>query len=219
MIRSLLYIIILTAIVFIPFSLNQESKKKSYKRASKSISIKIVTPPALVKPKKILKNVKPKPKKIIKKKKKVIKKKIVKKPVVKKEPVLIKEEPIIQEKVVEEVAVVEEVMKQEVMATASSSKEDEYFTLIYEEINKNKYYPKKSKKFKQEDTISVSFVIDKEGYVSAFKIVRPSQYKALNKAVKKMFKKMKSFKKPPSGVKTPLEMSIEINFKLQKVKR
>lgn len=218
MIRSLLYVIILTVIVFIPFSLNQESKKKSYKRASRSVSVKIVTPQPPVKLKEIVKTIKPKPKKIIKKKR-VIKKKIVPKPVIKKEPVVVKKEPLIQEKVVEEVAVVEEVLKQEVLSSVSSSKEDEYYALIYEEINKNKYYPKKSKKFKQEDTIPVSFVIDKEGYVSAFKIVRPSQYKALNKAVKKMFKKMRSFKKPPSGVKTPLEMTIEINFKLQKVKR
>ena len=228
MIRIVLYIAILCVIVFIPFTLPKKIEKKSFKRSNTSVNIKLVepkveakkpTPPKVKKPKP-----KPKKKKILKKKKpikkKVIKKKIVPKKVVPKPTPLPEPEPIVDEKpepqVVEEPVVEEEPKVQQEISTSNASEVDAYFALIYEEINKNKYYPKKARRFRQEDTIGVSFTIDADGRVSAFKILKESRYKALNKAVKKMFKKMRKFVKPPQGAKTPLEMTIEINFNLEK---
>ncbi|QSZ42161.1 TonB family protein [Sulfurimonas aquatica] len=235
MIRSLLYIIILTAIVFIPFNFNQQSQIKSYKKATKSIMIKIVQPKPPVQEVKVAKVVEPKKvikkkvikkkvikKKIIKKPKKKKKKKILPKPLPKKEPIVKKVEPIVEEKaikekIIEEVGVVEEEpVIQEVASTSTTSEVEDYYSEVYDTINKNKYYPKKSRRFGQEDVIPVSFIIDKDGYVSGFKILKSSKYKELNKAVKKMFKKMKQFEKPPSGAKVPLEINIDINFKLQR---
>ena len=226
MIRSFIYIVILCIIVFIPFSMPQKAQKKVFKKGSKSISIKIVEqkePPKKKITPKVAKP-KPKPKKIIKKKvikKKVVKKKVIPKPIKKIVPIPLPEpkiEPVEVEKEIlkEEPVVEEEIVQTQMSKAVSTSKVNEYYALIYEEISKNKYYPKKSRRFKQEDTIPVSFTIDKDGNVSAFKILKESKYRELNKAVKKMFKKMRKFKKPPSGVQTPLEMSIEINFKLQR---
>jgi len=219
--RSFLYITILTIIIFIPLSAIKKSEKKSYKSPSKSMSIKIVEPTPVVKKRKTPKLVKPKPKPKVKPKiKKVVKKKekLPPKPVKKVKPKVVKEKkPAIKEEIVkEEVVVIKKVVQEKPKISTSTSKTNEYYALIYAEISKHKHYPKKSKKFKQEDTISVSFSIDKDGRVSSFKILKRSQYRALNKAVKKMFKKMKRFPKAPSEVDTPLQMSIDINFKLQK---
>ena len=228
MVRIVLYILILAVIVFIPFNLPDKHEKKSFKKPSRSVNIKLVEPKVAEKkttPPKV-KKLKPKPKKkkIVKKKKpvkkKVIKKKVIPKTVVPKptplpepEPVV---KPIVEPQVVEEPVVEEEPELQQESSVSNTSEIDAYFAFIYEEINRNKYYPKKARRFRQEDTVGVSFVIDAQGRVSAFKILKESRYKALNKAVKKMFKKMRKFAKPPQGVQTPLEMKIEINFNLER---
>jgi len=220
LVRIVLYMTILSIIFFIPLTLPNKSKKKSFKRTNSSINIKLVEPKIEVK------NPKPKPKKkkILKKKKpikkKVLKKKIVPKKVVPKPTPIPDPEPIVEEKpeppVVEEPVVEEEPEVKQESSTSNASKIDAYFALIYEEINKNKYYPKKARRFHQEDTIGVSFTIGADGRVSAFKILEESRYKILNKAVQKMFKKMQKFAKPPLGAKVPLEMTIEINFNLER---
>lgn len=210
MIRSLIYIIILSILVFIPVNITKKSEKKHFKKAGKSISVKIVQAQPLIKKQEIKKVFKPKskPKKVIKKK--PIKKKIVPKPLPKIEPkevehvVKKQEEP--QEKLV----------AQEMKVARSTSVFENYYSQIYEEINRNKFYPKKSRKFRQQDTIPVHIVIDKEGYVVAFRIVKESQYKELNRAVQKMFRKIKKFKKPPKGIEMPLEIDVDINFKLKR---
>lgn len=226
MTRIILYLAILGTIVFIPFTLAKNNEKKSFKRSNTSVNIKLVEPKVETKKPTRLKVKKPKPKskkKKILKKKKPIKKKVVKKKIVPKKvepkPTPLPE-PIVEEKqeppVVEEPIVNEEPKVQQESSTSNASEVDAYFALIYEEINKNKYYPKKARRFRQEDTIGVSFTIDADGRVSAFKILKESRYKVLNKAVQKMFKKMRKFAKPPQGAKVPLEMTIEINFNLEK---
>jgi len=205
--------------------LPEKSEKKSFKRANTSVNIKLVAPKVEVKkktPPKVKKpKLKPKKKKILKKKKplkkKVIQKKIVPKKIVPKPTP--PPEPIVEEMpepVVEEPVVEQEPQVQQKSSASNASEVDAYFALIYEEINKNKYYPKKARRFRQEDTIPVSFVIDAQGRVSAFQILKESRYKVLNKAVRKMFKKMRKFAKPPQGVELPLEMKIEINFNLER---
>jgi len=212
--RSLFYILILSIIAFIPFSTSQKLERKKIKMHSQNVNVKIVDA-------KIKKSAKPKIKpKLKKKKKKSIKKKIVKKiekPKPKKQIVEKIEEKVLKEEVIKEekIAVKDDsLLKEQSARNELQSKTDAYYANVYELINKNKYYPKKSRKFRQEDSIPVFFIIDKGGFISAFKIVRPSPYKELNKAVKKMFTKIKKFDKPPSGIALPLEMNININFKL-----
>jgi len=226
MVRSVVYLIILSILLFIPFEINSKIEQKNLLKPSKStqaIAIKIVQPTVEKKEPPKIKKPKPKPKKIIKKK--VIKKKKIIKPVPtpipEKKIIEQKPEPIVEKKesvVVEEPEpeIVETPPVQATKKQPDTSEADAYYALIYETINKNKYYPKKSRKFKQEDTIPVFFIIDKNGVVSGFRILDESQYRELNKAVKKMFKKMRRFAKPPEGVETPLEISIDINFKLER---
>ena len=230
MLRVIAYITILSIIALIPFQAKQKSEKQSFKRISKHISITIVEPQQA--PKKTKHPKKTKPKKIIKKK--VIKKKPILKPLPKpkpkpkivkevKKPVKVTEKPVVEEVKkpvkVEEESIEEEVeqtLQQTTLQTKNSSIKNEYYALIYERINKNKHYPRKSRRHKEEDTIPVSFMIDKNGYISAFKIVKKSRYKTLNRAVQKVFKKIKKFSTPPREVETPLEISLEINFSLQR---
>jgi len=229
--RSLVYIILLSIIAFIPFEYSKEQEAKSLQPSKKSINIKIVTPQIEQKKEPVKKVQKPKLKKIEKPKPKPkpIEKKIVKKvqkpkpkeivkPVVEKVPVkemIEKKEEIIEEEIVEEDLIEEVVQEPQESTDLNRQNEiDAYFAQVYEIINKAKYYPKKSRRFKQEDSIPVSFLVDKDGLISNFNIVKPSKYRELNKAVQKMFQKIKRFDKPPKGALTPLEMKISINFKL-----
>ena len=221
--RSLVYIILLSIIAFIPFDYSKKQETKSLQPSKRSINIKIVTPQIEQKKEPVKKVQKPKVEKI-KPKPKTIEKKIVKKvqkpkpkeivkPIVEKVPVkeiIEKKEEIIEEELVEEV--VQE--PQESIDVNRQNEIDAYFAQVYEIINKAKYYPKKSRRFKQEDSIPVSFLVDKDCLISNFNIVKPSKYRELNKAVQKMFQKIKRFDKPPKGALTPLEMKISINFKL-----
>jgi len=208
--RSLFYILILSIIAFIPFSSSQKLERKKIKILSQNVNVKIVE----AKVKEAKKPVKPKIKPKLKKKK-IVKK--IEKPKPKKQIVEKIEEKVLKEEVIKEekIAVKDEsLLKEQSARNELQSKTDAYYANVYEVINKNKYYPKKSRKFRQEDSIPVFFIIDKSGFISAFKIVRPSPYKELNKAVKKMFTKIKKFDKPPLGIALPLEMNININFKL-----
>ncbi|MEA1983273.1 MAG: hypothetical protein U9N39_06995, partial [Campylobacterota bacterium] len=90
MIRIVVYLAILSAIVFVPFGMPEKNEKKSFKKTNSSVNIKLVepkvevkkpTPPKVKKPKP-----KPKKKKIVKKKK-PIKKKVIKKTIVPKKVV------------------------------------------------------------------------------------------------------------------------------------
>ncbi len=204
--RALLYILVLIIIVFIPLKSTKKAQVQMLNHQTKSIHAKIVEPKI---EKKIEKKIEPKIKK-----KKIIKKKVLKKPTPPK-PIEKKVEQVQEEKVVEKLIPKEEEVKPapDTKQLLQSAKQN-YFGEVYEVINKSKYYPKKSRKFRQEDSIPVSFVIEEDGTISAFKIVKLSQFKELNKAVEKMFKKIKKFTKPPQGIPTPLEMNLNIDFKL-----
>jgi periplasmic protein TonB len=217
--RSLLYVFLLTVIAFIPLSFSQKVETKKIKLNSKTMNIKIVEAKLKEKTKEVKKVVKPKIKP--KPKKKIIKK--IKKPKPKKKIKKIEPPKPVVEKVEEEVIKEEVVQKEPVQKELKRStqqdvkKVDAYYTSIYDTINRKKYYPKKSRRFKQEDSIPVYFIIDKDGFVSGFKIIKRSRYEALNKAVEKIFKKIKQFQKPPKSIETPLEMKISINFTMKEV--
>ncbi len=183
-------------------------------------------PKKVVKKKKKVVKKKPKPKKKIKPKPKPKPKKIIKpKPlppkVVEKLVPIIEEPKIIEEEkeIVPPEPVVEEVIEEEILednsAQVMASKKELYFASIYDSIGKHKKYPKKAKKFKQQGDVKVRFDVDAEGKISNFMIVEKSKYKSLDKAVKKMFKKLKYFEKPPPELELPLEISITISYTLK----
>ena len=211
MIRFFLYVFIIAIIIFIPFKINSDNNKKQLSVRASTVHVK------LVEPKKVKAVKKPQKKKIIKKKikKKIIKKKLKPKP---------KKKFFIPQELPQEIMPLEEEIIQEdtkplvneVVVPVNQSLIDDYYNLIYEKINRYKRYPKKAIRFKQEDSIPVYFAIDKDGIVYDFRIVKPSKYSSLNKAVEKIFKKIRRVKKPPSEIETPLKINISINFKLKK---
>lgn len=238
LVRFLFYIVILFLLIFIPFlKPKNEPKVVSYSKKT-AINVTLVEKPTLkkvrkktIKKKKAIKRVKPKnsskpkdaPKKTVKP---LLKKPNSPKILKKKEPLeepskIVKElNPKSEEKSVvkelEEVEELEEVVKsmpskEEILA----SKKELYFASIYQKISKYKKYPKKAKKLKQEGDIKVRFIIDSKGRVSDFEIIDKSDFRLLNKAVKKMFKRLKTFDAPPSELSLPLEISIIISYRLK----
>ena len=222
MIRFLVYVLLIIIIIFVPLNTYNTEAKKYINISKPSVKIRLIEQKNIPKPKVI--------KKIIKKKKVIKKKKIIKK-ILKKKPIkkVIKKEPKpvekvkIQEEIIEPKMIKDEPILEtlEIAQTISSplinqNKIDKYYALIYEKIDKYKKYPKKAIRFKQEDTVKVYFVVNKDGVISDFKILKESKYNSLNKAVKKMFKRIKKVQKPPKDIDTPLEIEVGINFKLTK---
>jgi len=108
------------------------------------------------------------------------------------------------------------ISKSKSVKVVDKNESKEYYATIYQEIDKNKKYPKQAIKFKQEDSIPVSFMVNGEGEIYDFKILKKSSYPSLNKAVEKIFKNVKKLQRPPLGISLPLEVKININFKLEK---
>lgn len=163
MIRWLVYILILSALIFTPFSFVTPVEKKSYTKPSQSISVKLVEPQPLEKKKKEVKVVKPKtkpkPKKRVKKKKLPKKKPLPKpkskplpKPVEKPEPMIEKVEEVTS-KQLKPTEPVDEPVTEQKRQTSNASEINAYYASIYRKINEVKHYPKKSRRFKQEDVI------------------------------------------------------------------
>jgi len=218
LIRYTAYIIILSVLIFLPLLTNKHIKNESNTIKRNSMNIKLVQEeipkkPQIKKIKKVKKTksnikpkVKPKPKKHKLKKPKIIEKKEILEPI----------KEIIEEIVKEETK--EEKQVQEVINIQNKhieTKKEKYFNSIYDSISSYKKYPKKARKFRQEGDVKVHFFIDKDGEVSRFEILQESEYKSLNKAVTKIFKKLKYFDKPPIELDLPLEISITISYKLK----
>ena len=218
-------------LIFIPFLSQVQEKRKITPTKRESINVTLVQKQkakkiikkVLKKKKKIIKKKpkkkikpKPKPKKIIKPKPKPVPKPLPpkiepKEEIIEKVPEIVKELPPPEvEPIVEEI-VEEDTSAQELMA----SRKDIYFSTIYEKIAKYKKYPKKAKKFKQQGEVRVRFMVDASGHVSGFEIMEKSEYRSLNKAVKKLFKKLKSFDIPPPELALPLEITITISYTLK----
>ncbi len=229
--RYLLYLFILSLIIFIPF-LEAKSEEKVVSHTKKtSINVTLVEKPLIKKvQKKVVKKkkphrkpkpkkrskVKPTPKKIVEPKPIPIKspppKVVEKKEIIEEVPDLVKELVVeTQEDAPTEELVEEEPSKEQILA----SKKNLYFATIYEKISQYKKYPKKAKRLRQEGEIKVRFLVDAQGRVSDFEILDQSDFRLLNKAVKKMFKKLKTFDAPPSGLELPLEISITISYRLK----
>lgn len=214
MIRFLVYFFIVVVIIFIPFKVRHVEVVQIPHAKSTSVNVKLVTPikekqvkPKIEKQPEIKK--KPKPKKRIIPINKIVKE--IPQKVVKSEPVkeIVKETST---KVESQTSMIQNTQIQEVFR--DTSVEDKYYARLYDTINENKRYPKKAIKFGQQDEISVSFIILKNGEITSFKILKESKYSSLNEEVKRMFKKIKMFEKPPSQLQTPFVVEITISFKL-----
>jgi len=208
--------------------------------------VKKVTKKAIKKPLHKAKKLPPKKKRVIKKKsvkkKKIIKKKVLKKavppkPKIDKEKILrkklaeekikkekerkklekekLEKEKLEQERIEKERAEAVERERQKRVKYLTSLKE-QYYAEVYNTIASKKRYPKKALRFKKEGSVKVGFTILADGSYRDFHIITPSNEKIFNKAVKKLFKKLHYFEKPPSEIELPLHITISINYNIKR---
>lgn len=233
--RIVLYFIFIGSLFFMPLLPEKKSVKVSAVQSDKSIDITLYKPL----PKEVKKEVNPivkkKPQKVIKKKivkKKVVKKKVIKKRIKKevkrieipKEVVVTVVKEVKEEKIAPKI--VKELVKpllqqnleveQEIKKRAKvKAQKDSYYSVIFAQIESKKRYPKKALRFRQEGSVRVSFTILKDGTLKAFKIVKKSEHNIFNKAVKKIFKKLKKFPAPPPEIGFPVEITITIQYDIK----
>jgi protein TonB len=175
----------------------KEVKKKVVKKRIK----KIVPKPEVVIPKKIIEV----PKEIIETPENEIEEKVEEE----REPKIVKEieKPLLQQN---------PVIEQEVKKRAKlKAQKDSYYSIIFAQIESKKRYPKKALRFRQEGSVKVSFSILKDGTLQAFKIIEQSEYNIFNKAVKKIFKKLKKFPAPPHEIGVPVDITITIKYDIK----
>lgn len=202
--RLIIYLILIFILITIPFSLPKKTDTKTSKVTSNSVKISLINQSVKKKKNKVRpkKKTQPKPKR---KKKKLSKPKKVE-----------KTEPKPQKEVFKKEELLPQVNEQISEPTINKSYEirQTYYTYIRSTIEQNQIYPKKARRFKQQGEVHISFMIRYDGSISSLEIIRPSRYNTLNKAVKKMFKKLR-FKEPPKELEHPLKITIPIKFTLK----
>jgi protein TonB len=108
------------------------------------------------------------------------------------------------------------------MATAGGG--DKNYKIAYERkllawLEQHKHYPNSARRRRQEDTVTLAFIIDKKGQVLSYEITSPSHYNKLNKAVISMIEKANPLPAIPTemvvaGTGT-LRFSVPIMFTLR----
>lgn len=190
-------------------------KKKEIKKAEQKKEIKKLVKPKPIKKEmqKIVKNSKKKVpkekiiKKEIEKQVKKVEKKIEK--IVKKEiPKLI---PTITKKIHRKV-----VPKKDIISTSTRNLiKNEYLSKLRKEIEKNKIYPKRAKRLKQQGKVVVSFILSKNGEIKNINLENASNFKRLNKAALELLEKIAKFEPIPKELeKNNWKIEIPINYSI-----
>jgi len=68
-------------------------------------------------------------------------------------------------------------------------------------IERNKVYPKKARKLKQQGRVFISFIIDANGNFQNLKLIKSSSFKSLDKGALKLLKNISTFKPLPTDLK------------------
>ena len=88
-----------------------------------------------------------------------------------------------------------------------------YLSTIQKTIEENKYYPKRAKRLKQEDTVIIEFNIHKNGSIHSLYIKNKSSYRRLNKAALLTIKNIVQFAPIPNEFnKKTLKITVPISF-------
>ncbi|OCC15338.1 Ferric siderophore transport system, periplasmic binding protein TonB [Dissulfuribacter thermophilus] len=101
-------------------------------------------------------------------------------------------------------------------ASISQKGVKDYFSKIRMIIEKHKHYPRRARVLGREGMVQVSFTIEKNGTVRDLKIKKNSGFKDLDKAALKTIAASSPFPPPPDGLETPLNLSLAINFRLDR---
>lgn len=214
LVRLTFYFLLFSALFFLPMpQFETMPNLKSKSMPSESLKVSLQRPPvqkrvAVVK--KVIKKTvpKPKPKKPIARppKKPEPKRSEPKKvlPAVSKPTVVVQKEPS-----VEEVAVAAAPSQATVDAINA------YESYLRDVIYSKKRYPTKSRRMHQQGSVTMHFIVNKTGEISAFSILKSSGFNTLDKATEKLFERIGTFKPPPREMPTPKELTITIQYTLK----
>ncbi|MDA9004003.1 energy transducer TonB [bacterium] len=92
-----------------------------------------------------------------------------------------------------------------------------YETRLLMWLQRYKRYPNTAKRRGQEDRVDIQFTIDAKGNVLSQRLVKPSSYSSLNKAVEKMLKRAAPLPSVPEEIqagKTQFTFVVPVSFKL-----
>ncbi|XOB62711.1 energy transducer TonB [Campylobacterota bacterium DY0563] len=93
--------------------------------------------------------------------------------------------------------------------------ENEYLSKLRALIEKNKSYPKRAKRLKQEGKVLISFEILKDGTIKKINLKDPSRFKRLNNAALDLLKKINRFQPIPKELeKSSWIIDIPISYNI-----
>jgi len=90
-----------------------------------------------------------------------------------------------------------------------------YESYLRDVIYSKKRYPTKSRRMHQQGSVTMRFIVNKTGEISAFSILKSSGFNTLDKATEKLFERIGTFKPPPREMPTPKELTITIQYTLK----
>jgi len=179
-------------------------------------TIKEMEKPKVIKKETFIKPIKKKAKReFVKKKNTVTKKKIIKKKIVKK----VVKKTIVQKKIIKApIKKVKNVAPKETTQSLAKYKKikQNYITQLRSAIDKNKKYPRISRKLKEQGQVTISFRVLQNGEFKNIKIYKKALKHRLNTAAFNAVVLTKRFKQFPKELrnKTFLDIALPINFKL-----
>ena len=94
-----------------------------------------------------------------------------------------------------------------------------YYAQLAQWLERYKKYPTIARRRNQQDNVTIQFVMNKQGKLLRYKLIKPSKYDSLNRATIKMLERASPMPVPPKeliGDKIELKYTIPVNFKLVK---
>ena len=94
-----------------------------------------------------------------------------------------------------------------------------YYAQLAQWLERHKKYPTIARRRNQQDNVTIQFVMNKQGKLLRYKLIKPSKYDSLNRATIKMLERASPMPVPPKeliGDKIELKYTIPVNFKLVK---
>ena len=99
---------------------------------------------------------------------------------------------------------------------AEKQAKSEYLALLKSILEKEKRYPERARKRRQEGIVYLWFKIDNNGVLLEYKIKESSGYKILDKEVEKLITRVAPFPKFPSDIETvSMNITIPMSFRIK----